>query len=108
MAHHTLKLNYAEKPEKKFRPDVDPLEVEEGDTISFQLGIAPANSRFKITMNEPELFSPSAGQNRDTKITVLALKKPTTYHGQLFDSVGNLLFQSSEQQPGGGIRPGHP
>ena len=109
MAHHTLKLNYDQKATRKFSPDVDPLPVEEGDTISFQLGIAPDKSTFKIPMNEPDFFSASEVKDSDTKIKVRAgLKKLTTYHCELFDSSGQLLFQSSEQQPGGGIRPGRP
>ena len=108
MAHHTLALDYQETPTPKFTPSVDPLPVEKGDTISFKLA-NPANRGFKITMTEPQFFSQKEINDSSTSITVVvALKNLTTYHCQLFDSAGKLLFQSSTQQPGGGMQPGRP
>jgi hypothetical protein len=101
MSHHTVTLNYGARG---FRPDMDQLAVKQGDTISFQLGVAPPNSTFKITMNDPQFFSAAEVKDSQTTITVLQAA-PTTYRCQLFDSGNNLLFESGEHAPGGGIRP---
>ena len=98
--HHTVTLNWG--PEG-FRPDTDILLVETGDTISFQLGTAPPNSKFKITMNDPQFFSVAEVTNSHTSITVVKAAT-TSYRCQLFDANGTLL--SSPDQAGAGVRPG--
>ena len=102
MRHHTLTLNY--DTTHGFKADTDPLPVKPGDTISFQLGSAPSQSRFKITMNDPQFFSAGEVHDSHTQITVLQAV-PTTYHCQLLDQSNKILFQSSEHQPGGGMIP---
>jgi hypothetical protein len=100
MTHHTVTLNWGSDG---FHPDTAVLPVYTGDTISFQLGAAPPQSKFKITMNDPEFFSPAEAQDSQTNITVLKAAA-TTYRCELFDAANNLL--SSADQGGGGVRPG--
>jgi hypothetical protein len=100
MAHHQLTLNYDEL--HQFRPDKDMLPVQTGDTISFQLGTAPPESTFKITMNEPQYFSAAEVKDSDTSITVVKAAD-TSYRCQLFDSGGILLSRAG--QPGASVRP---
>jgi hypothetical protein len=88
MAHHTLTLNYG--PDWSFQPDKDVLPVKKGDTISFQLGVAPPDSRFKITTNDPASFSPAEVSDSRTKVTVVKAVN-SAFRCQLFDSAGNLL-----------------
>src|ERR1022692_4864813 len=64
-------------------PDTDPLLVKTGDTISFQLGIAPAKSKFKITMSDPRFFSAAEVADSSTTITVVEAAI-TTYNCQLY------------------------
>ena len=99
MTHHTLTLNYG--PEG-FRPDTDVLPVNTGDTISFQLGIAPPKSTFLITM-DPRFFSAKEMNDSSTRVEVLKAAS-TTYSCQLFDEAGRLL--SPKDQAGAGTRPG--
>jgi hypothetical protein len=101
MTHHTLTLNYS--PEG-FKPDRDPLPVKQGDTISFRLGVAPPNSKFKIRMHNPQLFSTGEVDNQNTRVEVLQAAS-TKYHCQLLDAQGHVVSESSETQPGGGIEP---
>ncbi len=100
MTHHLVTLNYGPAG---FRPDADMLTVSSGDTISFQLGTAPPNSRFKITMSAPENFSPAQAEDSQTRITVIKAVE-TTYRCQLFDASNQLL--SRADQAGAGVRPG--
>jgi hypothetical protein len=100
MSHHQLTLNYDAL--SHFRPDIDMLPVQTGDTISFQLGAAPPNSTFKITMNDPRFFSAAVVTDSNTRITVIEAAE-TSYGCQLFDSHGKLL--SLEGQPGADVRP---
>ena len=100
MAHHTLTLNWGLEG---FRPDTDVLPVETGDTMSFQLGTAPPNSKFKITMNDPQFFSAAEVTDSETNITVIKAAT-TSYRCQLFDASGAML--SSPDQAGAGVRPG--
>ena len=99
MAHHTLTLNWGGGG---FQPDTDVLPVETGDTISFQLGIAPPNSTFLIVM-DPRCFSPAEVRDSNTTVTVVEADS-TQYSCHLFDEFGNPL--SGEDQAGGGTRPG--
>lgn len=99
MAHHTLTLNWNTE---SFRPDTDVLQVKTGDTISFHLGTAPPNSKFKITMNDPQFFSAAEVKDSHTRITVVKAAS-TSYRCQLFDAGGNLL--SREGQPGAHMEP---
>lgn len=101
MPHHTITLNY---DEAGFRPNTEVLPVKEGDTISFQLGVAPPNSTFKITMKDPEFFSAGNVTDSNTRITVIRAAS-TTYQCQLFDSDHHLLVESGKSHPGGGVRP---
>jgi hypothetical protein len=100
MAHHTVTLNYGNDG---FRPTTDPLLVDNGDTISFQLGEAPPNSRFEITMHDPHFFSAAQVTDSNTRITVVKAAD-TSYRCQLFGSAGNLLSWAG--QPGGHVKPG--
>jgi hypothetical protein len=101
MADHTLTLNY---DGTAFKPDVDPLPVKLGDTVTFKLGTAPAGSRFTITMKEPQFFSADVADDSAPKITVkMALLSLTTYHCRLLNSDGTVVASSSE---GGGMKPG--
>jgi hypothetical protein len=99
MAHHTLTLHWG--PDG-FRPDTAVLAVKTGDTMSFQLGTAPPNSKFKITMNDPQFFSAAEVKDSYTRITVVKAAS-TSYRCQLFDSGDNLL--SREDQAGAEVRP---
>ncbi len=99
MTHHTLTLNWGSG---SFRPDKDVLRIQSGDTFSFQLGTAPPNSKFKITMNDPEFFSAAEAKDSSTSITVIQAIS-TSYRCQLFDAAGNLL--SKEGQPGAHMEP---
>lgn len=98
MAHHTLTLNYGTDG---FKPSTDPLRVREGDTISFHLGTAPPNSKLKVKMRDPALFSSGEVDNSQTRIEVIRAAS-TTYHCQLLDHQGNVLKESNENAPGGG------
>ena len=102
MTHHTITLNYS--PDG-FHPDNDDLVVDTGDTISFQLGVAPPQSTFKITMNDPAFFSPAESQDSATQIKVVKAA-PSSYRCQLFDATNTLI--SRESQGGGSVRPGSP
>jgi hypothetical protein len=100
MTHHTLTLNYG--PDGVFRPDKDVLPVNKGDTISFRLGTAPPDSKFKITANDPEFFSPAETTDSSTKVTVVEALK-SSFRCQLFDPAGNLL--SRQDQDGLHVQP---
>ena|ERR1035441_2227796 len=100
MAHHTLTLNYG--PDGGFQPDKDVLTVKAGDTISFHLGSAPPNSRFKITAKNPAFFSPAEVDNSSTKVTVVKAAA-STFSCQVFGADGTLL--SREHQPGVHVEP---
>lgn len=102
MAHHTITLNYGSAG---FHPDQDDLPVSTGDTISFQLGVAPPQSTFKITMNDQQSFSPSESQDSETQIHVVKAVA-SSYRCQLFDASNTLI--SHESQGGGSVRPGSP
>jgi hypothetical protein len=99
MVHHTVTLNW---DTKSFQPDTDVLQVKTGDTISFHLGAAPPNSRFKITMNDPQFFSAAEVNDSHTRIAVVKAAS-TSYRCQLFDADGNLL--SRKGQPGAHVEP---
>ena len=102
MTHHTLILNYG--PDG-FKPSRDPLPVRQGDTISFKLGPnAPPNSKLKIKMRDPSFFSAGEVNDSQTRIEVLRAAS-TKYHCQLLDNQGNVLKESNENTPGGGIEP---
>ena len=106
MAHHILTLDYQEAPTPKFTASPDPLDVKQGDTIAFKLA-KQGNRSFKVTMDE-KFFKPREINDSTTPTTVIAaLKDNTMYQCELFDSAGKSLFQSSNKQPGGGMRPGH-
>jgi hypothetical protein len=99
MAHHTVTLNWGGEG---FRPDTDVLPVATGDTISFQLGIAPPGSTFLIAMDS-RYFLPA--EVKDSNTTVTVVKAATTqYSCHLFDQSGIPL--SSQDQAGAGTRPG--
>ena len=103
MKHHTITVNYSADG---FKADPDPLRVNHTDTVSFQLGAAPPNSKFKITMNEPQLFSAKEVTDSQTSITLIKpIEVKTTYHCQLLDSAGTIVAQTSGHQPGGGMVP---
>jgi len=99
MAHHTLTLNYL--PNGDFRPSTDVLRVNNGDTISFNLGTAPPKSTFLITPNS-KFFSPPEVNDSRTKIKVVKAVK-ALFRCQLFDAGGNLL--SRQGQPGLHVEP---
>ena len=105
MPHHTVILNYSTNG---FKPNPDPLRVRQGDTISFQLGVAPPNSKLKIKMRDPDFFSAGVVDNSQTRIEVLRAAS-TKYHCQLLDGQGKQLADSQENTPGGsaggGIEP---
>jgi hypothetical protein len=101
MAHHTITLNYGKDG---FKPDRDPLPVRKGDTISFQLGVAPPNSKFNIKMQDPQLFSVGEVNDGHTKVEVRQAAS-TKYHCKLLDAGGKVLSESGENKPGGGIEP---
>jgi hypothetical protein len=87
MAHHTLTLNYL--PNGDFRPSTDVLRVNNGDTISFNLGTAPPKSTFLITLDQ-KLFSPAEVKDSHTRATVLkAAHSKLQCH--LFDESGKPL-----------------
>jgi len=102
MATHTVTLTYGPNG---FQPDPDPLLVKSGDTISFQLGVAPPSCTFKITMNDPRYFSAAEASNSSPSLTVVAAAV-TTYGCQLLDAGGNLLSGSGQPGGGGHVRPG--
>jgi hypothetical protein len=102
MAHHTLTLNW---DTESFRPSTDVLRVKTGDTISFRLGTAPAQSKFKITMSNPQFFSAAEVTDSHTSITVVKAAS-TSYRCQLFDAGGKLL--SREDQAGASVEPMQP
>jgi|ERR1035438_2336990 hypothetical protein len=93
MAHHTLTLNYGS--DWSFRPDKDVLPVKKGDTISFQLGAAPPDSRFTITANDPASFSPAEVSDSRTMVTVVNAVD-SEFRCQLFDSTGKLLSRKHQ------------
>ena len=99
MAHHTLTLNYGS--DWSFRPDKDVLPVKKGDTISFQLGAAPPNTRFIVTANDPASYSP-AEVSDNTKVAVVQAVA-STFRCQIFDADGKLL--SREDQAGVHVKP---
>jgi hypothetical protein len=101
MANHTITLNWGSAG---FQPDVDPVLVQTGDTISFQLGDAPPNSTFKITMEDSHSFSPAEVSDSNTPITVVTAEE-TTYQCQVLDASGSPLFTSGAGQ-GGHVKPG--
>lgn len=101
MPHHTVTLNYGAQG---FKPDRDPLLVRQGDTISFQLGDAPPNSKFHIRMRDPDLFSAAEVRDDQTRVQVRQAAS-TKYHCRLLDNNGTVLAESTENQPGGGIEP---
>jgi hypothetical protein len=101
MANHIVTLNWGPAG---LQPDTDPVVVQTGDTISFQLGIAPANSKFRITMDYPELFSPAEATDSDTAIAVVQAAV-TTYTCELSGGVDVPDFVSATNQ-GGHVRPG--
>ena len=98
MAHHTIKLNYG--ADGVFQPDKVELQVDKGDTISFQLGTAPPDSTFKITATDPATFSPAEITDSSTRVTVAEALK---FRCQLFDAAGRLL--SREGQDGLHVQP---
>lgn len=100
MSHRPVTLNYTADG---FKPDPDPVLVREGDTISFALGVAPPNSKFKIKM-DPDLFSVGEVHDKHTRVEVLRAAS-TTYHCQLLDQHDRVLDESTEKRPGGGIEP---
>jgi hypothetical protein len=101
MPTHTVTLNWGPAG---FRPDMDPLFVETGDTISFQLGAAPPNSTFKITMKDRRFFAPAEVADSHTSISVVKAEH-TTYDCQLLDANGGSIALSSDDQ-GGHVKPG--
>jgi len=99
MAHHTLTFDWNGKI---FRPDTDPLHVTAGDTISFRLGNAPPDSKFKITANDPQFFSAAEVTDSHTKITVVKAAS-TSLECQLIGADGKVL--SIGNQPGAHVEP---
>jgi hypothetical protein len=93
MAHHTLTLNYSSNGD--FQPDKDVLPVNTGDTISFQLGTAPPNSKFKITANDPAFFTPAESSDSSTKVRVVEAVS-ATFRCQLFDADGKILNRAGQ------------
>jgi len=105
MPHHTVTVNYNNKTHG-FKADPDPLRIKDTDTVSFKVAGAPADTTFKITMNEPQLFSAAEVNDSETSVSLIEpIKIKTTYHCRLFDSKGAILAESSEHQPGGGMVP---
>ena len=100
MAHHTVTLNY----QSGFQADPDPVRVRQGDTLSFQLGAVPPNSKFTVKMQDPNLFSTGGVHDSQTKVEVRRAVS-TKYHCQLLDHNGKVVAESSEHKPGGGIEP---
>ena len=101
MANHTVTLNWISGG---LKPDTDPLLVKAGDTISFQLGSAPPDSKLRVKMNAPGVFSPAEVTDSYTTLTVIEAAI-TTYACELSDAVGGPLFASAEGE-GGHVRPG--
>ena len=93
MSHHTLRLNYG--LDGSFRPDKDELRVKTGDTITFQLGDAPPNSRFRVTANDAASFSPAEVSDNRTTVTVVKAVD-SAFRCQLFDPAGNLLSRKDQ------------
>lgn len=99
MPHHIVTLNYSPNG---FKAVPDDLGVHAGDTMSFELGIAPPDSTFKITMDTPKGFSPTEASDSTTKITVVKALT-STYTCELFDASGKKITQAG--QAGGSVRP---
>jgi hypothetical protein len=100
--HHTLTFNWSTKG---LQPDKPVLQVETGDTISFQLGTAPPGSTFRITAKDREFFSPPEVTDSSTKVKVVEAVK-SSFRCELFDAGGNPL--SREGDPGTQVEPGGP
>jgi len=107
MPNQPIKLHYDSTKTPKFKPEVDPVQVNKGDTISFTRGTAPPNTKFKITM-EKGLFSVEEVEFTTGSAPIAvsnALEKRTTYHCQLIDINTNAVLDETKEQPGGGVEP---
>jgi hypothetical protein len=71
MAHYDVILDYG--VQGGATPNPDPVLVEKGDTIAFQLGSAPqASAKVSITIKEPCCFSKAEYTQGDPPIEVRA------------------------------------
>jgi hypothetical protein len=109
MPNHEVTLNYNSAQTPHFKPDVDPVLVNKGDTISFHHGTAPPNTKFKITMDEL-LFSKKEIEilPNSPAIQILVrqeLEGRTTYRCQLIDLATNAVRDETEEHAGGGVEP---
>jgi|RhiMethySRZTD1v2_1073278.scaffolds.fasta_scaffold374504_2 hypothetical protein len=109
MADHKITLNYNPTQDPHFKPDVDPVLVNKGDTISFHHGTAPPNTKFKITMDEL-LFSKREIEifPNTPPIQILVrqdLEGRSTYRCQLIDLASNVVRDETKEQAGGGVEP---
>lgn len=108
MPNHLITLNYDPTKTPSFKPDVNPVHVSKGDTISFTRGTAPPNTKFKITM-EKNFFAVEEVEFTTETLPIVvgvAAEKPTTYKCQLIDINTNLVLAETTEQPGGGVEPG--
>jgi hypothetical protein len=115
MADHNVKLNYVPNGhpppnDADFAPDLNPIPVRRGQTISFELGQGPAGGKIRITFPDKHFFATpnphfaTTGQfhQGDGDVHVaLALPGSTHYHCELF--VNGVLLASSHE--GGEIVP---
>lgn len=108
MPNHRITLNYDSTKTPSFKPDVDPVRVNKGDTISFTRGTAPPNTKFKITMEKGFFSVEEVEFTTGTPPIVVgdASEKPTTYKCQLININTNLVLDETKGQPGGGVEPG--
>ena len=103
MADHSVTLTYLGAT---FTADPNPVLVKNGETISFSLN-APPNTTFRVTMTQPEFFSAAVVNNLNNRVTLVkTLSGPTPFHCQLLGPDGVVVFESTETQPGGVVRPG--
>jgi hypothetical protein len=107
MPNHLITLNYDSTKTPNFKPDVDPVRVKKGDTISFTRGIAPPNTKFKITMEKGFFSVEEVEFTTGTPPIGVgdASEKPTTYHCQLINTNTNAVLDETKGRPGGGVEP---
>ena len=104
--NHSIKLIY-DFDNKSFQPDSEP-EVKPGETISFVLvTVPPTESKFKVIMDEKDLFSPSQADNSETKMKLKQkLASRATYRCELIDPKTMEVIIVGSKASGGGVRPG--
>jgi hypothetical protein len=119
MADKEIKLNYTPTGnpapnDMDFRPDVNPIHVRPGQTISFKLGNGPANGKIRLTFVAPHFFrtgDPNFHQtgkfhdgDGDVHVTAaIPNGTKTTYHCELL--VDGVPLAQSHESPGGEIVP---